>query len=128
MVNAQSKHILIIEDSLDLQNLLSQLFKSEGYTVTQAFDGRQALDFLRTASELPHLILLDVMMPVMDGIEFRQAQMSDPLLAGIPVLAMSADASSQPKLLVEGVVNFIRKPITDIERLLETVARISVPV
>jgi CheY-like chemotaxis protein len=128
MGSAQSKHILIIEDSADLQSLLSQLLVSEGYAVTQAFDGDEALKHLRSGKPLPSLILLDVMMPVMDGFQFRDEQERDPLLAGIPVLAMSADASSQPKLLVQGVTNFIRKPITDIERLLETVERLSVPV
>ncbi len=94
----QKKHILIIEDSTDLQALMGRLFKSEGYTVSQALNGREALDFLKSTTELPSLILLDIMMPVMDGFEFRNEQRKDSRLASIPVVVMTADSEPQKKL------------------------------
>ncbi|MGZ3727563.1 MAG: response regulator, partial [Pseudobdellovibrio sp.] len=60
-----SKHILIVDDSADLQVLLLQLFKSVGYKISQAYDGRQALNFLETSNPQPSVVLLDIMMPEM---------------------------------------------------------------
>lgn len=109
---------------MDLQALLSELFKSEGYTLSQAYDGRQALNILHSGKELPSVILLDVMMPVMDGIEFRQLQKKDPLLQKIPVVVMSADSNSQAKAKLLDVSEFIRKPIDNVDKLLAVVERV----
>lgn len=124
MAHTNSKRILLVEDSMDLQALLSELFKSEGYVLSQAYDGRQALDLLHSGQELPSVILLDVMMPVMDGIEFRQAQKQDPLIDKIPVVVMSADSNSQAKAKMLDVNEFIRKPIDNVDKLLEIVERV----
>ena len=116
-------HILIVEDSPDLQDLLVQLFESEGHTVSRANNGREALTLLET-SPLPDSILLDIMMPVMDGIEFREQQRNDPRLAAIPVVMMTADLAQRMHAESLGIHAFVKKPL-EADQLLETMAQIS---
>ena len=117
----EQKHILVVEDSPDLQTLLSYLFSGEGYTRSQAFNGKQALELLRSMPQLPSCILPDIMMPIMGGIQFREEQKKDPRLADIPVVVMTADSNSYARTQVLGVNHFIRKPITEIDDLLQIV-------
>ena len=91
--SVHSNRILIVEDAIDIRQLLQQLFELEGYTVDVASNGMEALTLLQSQSELPRVILLDLMMPVMDGFQFRELQVKDPRLASIPVLLMTADAN-----------------------------------
>jgi CheY-like chemotaxis protein len=72
-------------------DLPAQVFVVENYLVSRAVNGQKALDLLHSMKELPSLILLDITMPVMDGIEFRQEQKRDPRLAKIPVIVMTVD-------------------------------------
>ena len=118
-----AKNILIVEDSVDLQDLLSQHFEAEGYEPSRAYNGKQALEFLRTTPILPSLILLDIMMPVMDGIEFRQAQLKDPRLATIPVVVMTADTNYEAKMKQLHTAELIRKPISNVTKLFEVVEK-----
>lgn len=120
-----NSHILIVEDSPDLQLLLTQLLSGEGYRISCAFNGQQALDFLQTTSELPALILLDIMMPVMDGFEFRDAQKQDPRIAEIPFIVMTADYNAKAHATQMGAVEVLQKPLLDIDRLIATAARLS---
>jgi len=112
------KTIFLIEDSKEIRTLVQILFESEGYAVASAHDGHDALDKLRSMPKLPSLILLDLMMPVMDGYQFRQEQLKDPLLATIPVYIMTADGNVDVKAAGLGVEGGLRKPV-DIETLLE---------
>ncbi len=121
MKGSELKHILIVDDSPDLQFLLVQLFKSEGYTISQAFDGRQALDFLQKSPESPSVMLLDIMMPRMDGIELKSELNKDSKFSNIPVIWMSADASALTKAKVLGGVDFLQKPIMDLDALITIV-------
>jgi signal transduction histidine kinase len=100
--------LLLIEDDPSIRATLAEMLTDEGYVVTTATQGREALEMLRTAA-MPDAILLDLMMPVMDGWEFRIEQRADPLLAGIPLLAMSADLS--PKARAIAADGYVRKPI-----------------
>jgi CheY-like chemotaxis protein len=120
-----AKHILIVEDSADLQALFRQLFKSEGYALTSAFNGREALAVLATMPVLPHLILLDIMMPIMDGTEFRRVQLENPRYRAIPVVVMTADANFKDKHALLKPAEIISKPIRDIDQLLGLVARLT---
>ena len=61
----------------------------EGYEVHEASDGRDALEFLRQIRKFPCLVVLDLMMPVMDGVEFRRTQLQDPDLAHVPVVIVT---------------------------------------
>lgn len=83
--------VLIVEDDRDIRECMADALEVEGYSVALAGNGREALDLLR-AGVRPDLILLDLLMPVMSGWEFRQEQLSDPLLSGIPVVVVSASA------------------------------------
>ncbi len=80
--------ILIIEDDVDIRESLTQVLEMEGYDVAVACDGCQGLLEARRAH--PDVILLDLMMPVMDGWQFRSEQKRDERIAGIPVVVVSA--------------------------------------
>ena len=99
------KTILVVEDDTIVQEAMKMVLEWEGYDVACAANGRDALDFLRTR-ERPSLILLDLMMPVLDGWQFRREQKEDPALASIPVVAVSAlDAAAS----FDGA-GYVRKP------------------
>lgn len=115
------KHILIVDDSNDLQSLLAKVFKSEGYIVSQAMDGEQAFKMLQTATPLPSAILLDIMMPVMDGLEFKSKLNEDKKFSGIPVVWMSADANSLKKAEALGGEIYIQKPIVNLSALISKI-------
>jgi CheY-like chemotaxis protein len=115
--------ILVVEDDHAIRESIAELLADEGYAVACAANGAEALDLLM-ADAAPSLILLDLMMPVMDGWAFRSAQRQDPRFAGIPVLVLSAgygrDATSVAGLGVDG---FLAKPF-DREALVSTVHRL----
>jgi two-component system chemotaxis response regulator CheY len=81
--------ILVIEDDPDLASALCDLLNISGYRASHAIDGVAALEMLRSG-ELPDLILLDLMLPRLDGWGFREAQLADQRLRGIPVVVLSA--------------------------------------
>jgi CheY-like chemotaxis protein len=85
---APERRVLVVDDDPGIRRMVSLVLAGEGYDVRTAEDGRQALDLL--ASWHPAVILLDLMMPVMDGWTFLVAQQADPVLAPIPVIVMSA--------------------------------------
>jgi CheY-like chemotaxis protein len=113
------RHILLVEDDPSIQGAVSMLLEREGFTVTCAGNGREALRLLGSG-EVPGLILLDMMMPVMNGLEFREAQQQDPRLARIPVVVLSATpgAEAGPGLAPPSAV--MPKPF-DIDELLAVV-------
>jgi CheY-like chemotaxis protein len=115
--------ILIVEDESDIRELMQELLELEGYSVEAACNGQDALDRLHGCAdpELPHLILLDVMMPVKDGFAFRVEQELDPRLARIPVVLLSADAHVEEKKMRMGARAALRKPI-DFDRFFEVLA------
>jgi CheY-like chemotaxis protein len=116
------KKILIVEDDISIRELLVEIFESEGYLVDSRANGSEGLKSLETT--IPDVILMDVMMPVMDGFEFRQAQLRNPIWGSIPLLAMSAQDQKQEKLEDYGITNFINKPL-ELDQLLATVERLS---
>jgi CheY-like chemotaxis protein len=82
--------ILVIEDEPEIREALAELLAREGFATQEAENGSEALKLLRDRCVRPDLIVLDLMMPVMDGWTFRRAQLADPALAAIPVVVMSA--------------------------------------
>jgi CheY-like chemotaxis protein len=80
--------VLIVEDDPDIREFMGLLLRFHGYETSVASNGAEALD--RLAEQRPCVILLDVMMPVMDGWEFRARQLADPSLADIPVVCLTA--------------------------------------
>lgn len=120
--------IFIIEDSPDIQESLKQLFDFEGYQSEVASNGQEALEILTANADkgiIPDLILLDLMMPIMDGPHFRQKQLelSDKRLSEIPVVVMTADGHIAEKSDKIGGKAFLKKPV-DIDVLLNTVHRL----
>lgn len=82
--------LLLVEDDEDIRRELAELLGEEGFTVTLAENGAEGWDQLQAAQ--PELILLDMMMPIMNGWEFRKKQLQDPVLSLIPVIIMSGSA------------------------------------
>jgi two-component system chemotaxis response regulator CheY len=84
--------VLIVEDDPDIREFMAALFGvwASGYTAITATDGQDALEQIQGRYPLPDVILLDLMMPRVDGWEFRRRQLADPELAGIPVIAVTA--------------------------------------
>jgi CheY-like chemotaxis protein len=112
--------VLIVEDDADIADTLAAILEQRGYRAETAADGAEALARLRHGP-VPSLILLDLMMPVMDGIQFRRAQLAARELASIPVVVLTADAGQRPPL---GVAGWLLKPV-DLDRLLDTVRRLT---
>lgn len=120
-MNAKAERaVLVVEDDVDLGDVVSMVLDAAGYSPVVAKDGREALTQLRTCR--PRVILLDLMMPGMNGWELRAAQLRDPLLAKIPVVVMTGDGNAQRKAAELDAVDFLQKPI-DVPKLLEVLSR-----
>ena len=84
--------ILIVDDDEDVREVVRTVLENEGYRTAEAEDGREALAFVQKAEHKPALLLLDLMMPSMDGWQLRARLRSDPELAAIPIVIMTAHA------------------------------------
>lgn len=102
------RRLLVVEDDRPIQEALRRLLVDHGYEVQVASTGLQALDLLRR-SPAPDAILLDLVLPIMDGWQFRLAQRQDPDLARIPVVACSADPG--PRAAAIDAAAFLHKPL-----------------
>lgn len=109
--------VLVVEDDVELREVLTEVLTDAGYRVASLSNGRDALRSLKRRKHPPGLILLDLMMPVMDGWEFLEEKSRHKELAGIPVVVLSAfPARNVPAQAV------LRKPI-DLLRLNATVEK-----
>src|SRR5690349_24594897 len=86
------RKVYVVEDYSDLRHTIGEALEAQGYAVVSAANGAEALEALRRDDARPCLILLDLMMPVMNGYECRKEQRADPELAGIPVVVIPAPA------------------------------------
>ncbi len=102
--------ILVIEDDTDIREALVFLLESEGYEVAAAENGKAALDLLSQGRN-PELILVDLFMPVMDGLTFRKKQLGRPEIAKIPVILMSADGGMDEKKEHAQALHYFAKPL-----------------
>ena len=114
--------VLVVDDDYDIRALITQILQLEGYRVLAAADGRAALAKLRAAEERPGLILLDLMMPGMNGWQLQTELAKDPALAAIPVLVLSGDDDVLHKASAIGAAGCIKKPL-DLKTLLRTVRK-----
>lgn len=105
------KPVLIVEDDFEIRSTLCDVLSSEGYKVLGAENGRVALDLLNKTEKLPGLIIVDLMMPIMDGYEFRNHQLKDDKFSEIPTVLFSADGQLTHKAQAAGITEFIKKPI-----------------
>lgn len=117
---ASAARILVVDDDRDVRESLHDVLEHRGYVVVQAVDGEDAIDKMRGATELPDLILLDLMMPRMNGREFREAMVSEGRFRGVPVLVISADVDVGTKAAAMGVDAYLVKPFA-LRELLELV-------
>lgn len=108
--------ILLVEDNEMNRDMLSRRLKRRGYEVAIAIDGQAALD--EVASEMPHLVLMDMSLPVLDGWETTRRMKADPRTATIPIIALTAHAmmEDRERALAAGCDDFDTKPV-DLERL-----------
>ncbi len=119
LTNQQCSRVMIVEDDLAIREALTEILEDEGYRVEGAANGQEAIQMLR-GNTPPCLILLDLMMPVMNGWQFRAEQKQDPMLAPVPVVIISADSDLRTKAMTLEAVDFLQKPI-QLTRLLDTV-------
>ena len=113
--------LLVVEDNADIRECFGVLLEGEGFEAILAVNGADALARLDEMTTLPDFILLDLMMPVMDGFEFRAKQRADVRVAHIPVVVISADPRLDARHDVLAAYAFLRKPC-DIDLLLAMVS------
>jgi CheY-like chemotaxis protein len=112
--------ILIVDDDASIRQLLTLFLTHKEYRSVAVANGAEALSYLQHPDRFPRLILLDLMMPVMDGVAFRRAQQQDPRLAPIPVVLMSAVEDIEEQAPALQVSASVPKPV-DFELLLSVV-------
>jgi len=113
------KPVLVVDDEPDARELLAMMLEIAGFAVTTAANGRAAL--LEARRRRPCVILLDLMMPIMDGEAFRDVQRRDPELRQVPVVVLSAHHDVAAVAARLGIDHFAEKPL-DLDRVLEMVA------
>ena len=117
--------VMVVDDDAEIRETLVEVLEAKGFHAVAAANGAQALDVLRRGTR-PALILLDLMMPVMDGPTFRAEQRGEPELAAIPVVVISAFQDVEEKAERMGATGSLRKPIS-FRDLIETVRRLCAP-
>lgn len=113
--------VLVVDDDPEIRDGIVELLREEGHEAFGAVHGGQALEKL-AAGPRPSLILLDLMMPVMDGVAFRAKQLEDPEIADIPVAVISAFRDVEETAKALGAKAVLKKPI-DLSDLFEVVNR-----
>jgi len=108
MENGHKSKILVVDDDTHIVSVLKVRLEANDFTVNTAHDGIEALEKVRR--EKPDLILLDILMPRMDGSMFLHKMKEEGLMDQIPVIVLTAKASMKEFFLVEGVVDFMVKP------------------
>jgi CheY-like chemotaxis protein len=116
------RHVLVVEDDRDVRDSLLEVLEDNAYAPLAASNGKEALERLRASGVRPCVILLDVMMPVMDGWGFRAAQTEDAQLSEIPVVVLTAHASAAQTARDMHAAGYLKKPVS-IDDLLEAVQR-----
>jgi CheY-like chemotaxis protein len=115
-----ARTVLIVDDDTDVRDAIAEVLEDGNYRPLRAENGAVALQQLRGATPMPCVILLDVMMPVMDGNEFRARQQSDASLREIPVVVLSAHADASVSAAQMRAAAFLKKPV-DLGELLQTI-------
>jgi DNA-binding response OmpR family regulator len=114
------KTIVIVDDEFGLADVLTATLSDIGFRVFSAANGTQGLEVM--AEHPPDLVLLDYMMPLLDGVGVLKAMRANPKLADVPVIMMSAMPETVVRARCQGYVAFLRKPF-DFNALLRTVER-----
>ncbi|MBI2897290.1 MAG: response regulator transcription factor [Deltaproteobacteria bacterium] len=120
-MTAAPKTILVVDDDHDIGEAVVDILAQEGHAVGWAKNGHEALELLASATP-PALILLDLMMPDLDGAAFRSLQLDRPEIAAIPVVVVSASSRIVEDAEALGAAAWLKKPF-GVEDLLEVVRR-----
>ena len=112
--------ILLVDDDEGIREALTETLVDEGFSVQAARNGLEAVDWLRKHAEIPYVVLLDLMMPVMDGRAFLRYRQDDPVLSKVPVVVISADDGYAKVAQTHQVNDCIPKPI-ELPRLLAAI-------
>jgi two-component system cell cycle response regulator len=109
------KKILVVDDLPENVFMLQDRLEKEGYDVITSYDGKTAID--KTQNELPDLILLDVMMPEISGIDVCRILTTDPASSNIPIILVTAKSSAEDTKagLEAGAFDYIKKPFNRVE-------------
>jgi CheY-like chemotaxis protein len=119
--SSAGRYVLLVDDDALTRAALSLVLDADGCAVREAANGEEALRLLGEPPP-PFLILLDLIMPVMDGASFRRRQLADAVLANIPVVIFSAAADLGQRAADLGVADWLHKPL-DPDALLLAVRR-----
>jgi CheY-like chemotaxis protein len=122
MITERTAPILIVEDDEAFTDMLRMALEEAGYSVATAVDGSEALQYLRR-EEPPCLILLDLMMPGVDGVAFRREQRWDPERGQIPVVVLTALRPDPERLSALAPAAYLTKPF-ELRELIEVVERL----
>lgn len=122
MFESKRNRILIVEDDIDIQYLLRCVFESENFVVDCVSEGQTGLEKMEDETHRPDVILLDLMMPVMDGRTFRKLQLEQKSWAQIPTIVMTAGRQDKNLKQELKAFGYLQKPV-DIESLLSVVNR-----
>jgi CheY-like chemotaxis protein len=114
--------VMIVDDDRAVRESIVEVLEDHDYLPMAAANGREAIEQLRAQIHRPSVILLDVMMPVMDGWEFRALQRNDPLLGAIPVVVLSAHENIEEAASGMQADGALQKPLL-IQTLLKTIER-----
>ncbi len=120
-MTSNSKTILVVDDDCDIRESIKMLLEDAAYQVAEATNGLEALDYLRAADALPTLILLDLVMPIMDGREFRERQRAVEAWAQVPVFVLTAATDIEERTAGMAPDLVIPKPF-DIDFLIDAIA------
>ena len=112
--------VMVVEDDADVRESIVEILEDNDYRPLPAANGREAIERLGVCRSKPCVILLDLMMPVMDGFEFRDRQRRDPVLNDIPVVVLTAHANAKQAAGQLDAHAFLRKPL-DLHELLAIV-------
>lgn len=115
--------VLVIEDDPTIREVLVEVLGDHGYDAVGAANGREALDALDAAAEPPCVILLDLMMPVMDGVEFCRRRLRDPAIRSIPLFLFTARGQSIANV---SAVKVLRKPLV-VDEFIDAVRSVVAP-
>ncbi|HEX4406534.1 MAG TPA: response regulator [Polyangia bacterium] len=114
------RSILIVDDDEDVRTTLVDALRFEGFAVESARDGREGLAWLRGHQETPWVVLLDLMMPVMNGRAFLEVRASEPALAAIPVIVLTAGGDCR-ELKAAGYIEHCLPKTTSLQEIVATI-------
>ncbi len=118
-----ARTVLVVDDEFGVAEVLEAMLEDEGYRVITAINGKQGM--ARLAEDVPDLVMLDYMMPVMNGADMLAAMQSDPAFAKVPVVMMSSLDEATIREACKGYAIFLRKPFR-MASVLEALMRVSV--